>query len=197
MEDTIIEEVSDAELVQRCKSGSGPAWTLLVRRFQRIVYTVPRRAGLSEDAAADVFQFTFASLYERIGRIEQPQAIQAWLVTTAKRESLRLLQAAARFRPAPVARNDDGEPLDPLDHVPDAAPLPPEQIEALQLQDRVRRAVKGLDSRTRTMIDLMYLQDPPLANREIAERLGLAEGSIGPYRARCLEKLRVAMAQQD
>ncbi len=191
-------EPGDAELVRQCAAGSGPAWTALVRRFQRIVYTVPRRAGLSEDDAADVFQFTFASLYERIDRIEQPQAIQAWLVTTAKRETLRLLQARTRFappRPRPADHGDDG--TDPLQRIPDSAPLPPEQIEALQLQDRVRRAVKRLDGRSRTMIDLMYLQDPPLPNREIAERLGLAEGSIGPYRARCLDKLRAAMAQLD
>jgi RNA polymerase sigma factor (sigma-70 family) len=191
------EEADDATLVRRCAAGSGPAWAALVRRFQRIVYTVPRRAGLSEADAADVFQFTFASLYERIHRIDQPQAIQAWLVTTAKRETLRLLQASVRFRAAPAARDQDGDPLDPLDRVPDPGPLPPEQLEALQLQDRARRAVKRLDSRTRTMIELMYLQDPALANREIAQRLGLAEGSIGPYRARCLDKLRAAMAQLD
>ena len=45
-------ERSDAELVQKCRSGDETAWNELVDRYQRLIYTIPRRAGLSESQAA-------------------------------------------------------------------------------------------------------------------------------------------------
>ncbi|HKP13543.1 MAG TPA: sigma factor, partial [Blastocatellia bacterium] len=84
-------KLSDEALVLACRRGDETAWETLVERFQRLVYTISRRAGLDEDAAADVFQNVFASLVERLDRIEQPDRIQAWLVTTAKRETWRAI----------------------------------------------------------------------------------------------------------
>src|SRR5690242_11091622 len=81
--------LSDEALVLACRRGDEAAWETLVERFQRLIYTIARRAGLDEDAATDVFQNVFASLVERLDRIEQPDRIQAWLVTAAKRESWR------------------------------------------------------------------------------------------------------------
>ncbi len=66
-------------------------------------------------------------------------------------------------------------------------------MQALQEQDRVRRALQRLDARSRAFVELMFLHDPPLPYSEIAARLGIAEGSIGPTRARCLDKLRRAL----
>ena len=78
---------SDEELLRACRRGDEAAWEALVRRYQRLVYAVPRRAGLDEDAAADVFQDVFATLLENVGAIEQPSRLHAWLVTTARRKT--------------------------------------------------------------------------------------------------------------
>lgn len=76
-----------------------------MRRYQRLIYTVPRRAGLSEDDAADIFQICFQRLLEHIDRLEDGTRVRAWLVTTAKRESLRRIEAARRFaQPSPRRR---------------------------------------------------------------------------------------------
>lgn len=190
-----LETLSDADLVKRCRAGSEAAWAVLVRRFQRLVYTVPRRAGLSEAQAADVFQTVFSRLFEHLDRIEDPARVQAWLVTSAKRESLRLLEQARRVVDLAPVGGDGDEAGDPFDHLPGDAPLPESLLSELQQQERLRRAVARLDERSRRLVELLFLQDEPLPYGEVAARLGMPEGSIGPTRARCLAKLRALLQQ--
>jgi RNA polymerase sigma factor (sigma-70 family) len=186
----VLQDLPDDELVRRCRAGEAAAWSTLVRRYQRLIYTVPRRAGLSEDDAADVFQTCFQRLLEHIDRLDDATRVRAWLVTTARRESLRRLEAAQRFvQPATSAACDDAE-ADPLAAVPDPAPLQDAQLADLQDLNRLRAAVDRLDPRARQFIETLFLQDEPLPYSEVAVRLGIPEGSIGPTRARCLAKLR-------
>jgi RNA polymerase sigma factor (sigma-70 family) len=167
---------------------------MLVRRYQRLIYTVPRRAGLSEDQAADVFQVVFSRLFEHLDRLADPTRLQAWLVTTAKRESLRLVEQSRRIVDlTPAGGDPDDAGGDPLDRFAADTPLPEQLLGDLQQQDRLRRAVVQLDERSRRFVELLFLQDEPLPYSEIAARLGIAEGSIGPTRARCLDKLRTIL----
>jgi RNA polymerase sigma factor (sigma-70 family) len=123
---TPLAEQSDAELLAHCRRGGQAAWAVLVRRYQALIYTIPRRAGLPEEAAADVFQFAFVRLFEQLDRIEDPSRLRAWLVTTAKRETLRLLELARR-----TVALDDAAPADDnaaleswVERLPDPDPLP-------------------------------------------------------------------------
>lgn len=183
-------ERSDAELFLECKNGSKKAWEALVRRFQRLIYTIPRRAGLSEDQAADVFQIVFTRAFENMEFIAQPERIQAWLVTTAKRETLAILRQSKRT--VSISTNEDDEDANPFD-IEDEGPLPDETLEQLQLQRQLRAAVGQLDAKTQEFVKLVFLQDEPLPYSEVAQRLGISEGSIGPTRTRCIEKLRAIM----
>ncbi|MBL8327350.1 MAG: sigma-70 family RNA polymerase sigma factor [Rubrivivax sp.] len=165
-----------------------------MRRYQRLIYTVPRRAGLSEEAAADVFQACFARLVEYLDRIEDASRVRAWLVTTARRETLRCLQAQSRVGMLdPRPDEPEGEGGDPFDQLPSPDPLPEALLADLQQQHLMSLAVERLDPRGRQLVELMFLQAEPLPYAEIALRLGIAEGSIGPTRARVLDKLRVLM----
>lgn len=85
-------EPSNEALIQGCRRGDGAAWETLIARYQRLVYSIPRRAGLDEDRSADVFQRVFEKLVEHIDRIEQPARIGGWLAITARREMWRLSQ---------------------------------------------------------------------------------------------------------
>jgi RNA polymerase sigma factor (sigma-70 family) len=190
---SLPQELTDAELVERCRAGNQAAWNTLVRRFQRLIYTVPRRAGLSEDQAADVFQIVFSRLFEHLDRLGDPSRVQAWLVTTAKRESLRVLELSRRVVDLTPAGDEEDDGSDPLDRFASNSPLPEELLSELQQQDRLREAVSQLDDRSRQFIELLFLQEEPLPYSEIAARLGIAEGSIGPTRARCLDKLRTVL----
>lgn len=179
-------ELSDAELVLACRKGDAAAWEALVARYQRLIYTIPRRSGLSEELAADVFQNVFASLFERLDAIEQPERLGAWLVTTARRETWRVSRGERSLLPLVTTPGDEDE--EPID-LPDNAPLPEETLLRLEARSDVRAAVEALDERCRTLIMLLfYSSEPPYS--EIAAQLGTTEGSIGPTRARCFQKLR-------
>lgn len=193
----LLNDCSDAELVARCRGGEEAAWRVLVARYQRLAFTVPRRAGLSEADAAEVFQATFTALFEQLDRLDQADRLRAWLVTTARRQTLQQLDRLRRHATVPLgarAPSGDGPEGDEAPDVPDEdSPGPPERLEELQAQDRVRRALDTLDRRSRELLSYLYLSDPPLAYEEVAARMGMAVGSVGPTRNRCMEKLRLAL----
>lgn len=187
---TDFDAASDSDLIQRCKEGESLAWSALVRRYERLIYTVARRAGLSDADCADVFQHCFVQLHAQLPRLAQPDRLQAWLVTTAKREVLRLHGLARRHVPLPSDGDDDDTGIAQL---PDPAPLPPQQLESLQMQDRVWRGLKRLDARSRAFLECAFVRDPPMDYAELAQHFDIAPGSVGPTRARCLAKLRQAL----
>jgi RNA polymerase sigma factor (sigma-70 family) len=183
--------VDDSELVARCRRGDASGWTALVQRYQRLVYAVVTRAGFDEHGAADVFQTVFSRLVEHLPRLEHPDRLQAWIVTTAKREALRALKL--RQRTVSITRHDD-EPEDGPDienTLADTAPLAEQQLEDLQQLDLLRAGLDRLDERCRDLLLLVFRdEDEKLPYDEVARRLGMPVGSLGPTRARCLDKLR-------
>src|SRR5262249_3367333 len=82
-------EETDNDLLLPCRNGDETAWEALVRRYQRLIYSIPRRSGLDEDQSAEVFQEVFTTLFEKLDRIEEPDRLHAWLVTTARRKTWR------------------------------------------------------------------------------------------------------------
>src|SRR5919205_1185206 len=123
-------EGDDARLVERCRRGDEGAWEALVGRYQRLVYAVPRRAGLDEDAAAEVFQEVVATLLESIDAIEQPSRLHAWLVTTAKRKTWRAVARAKSARQFTSGEDAAGE--GEMYDVPDESLLPDEALAPLE-----------------------------------------------------------------
>jgi RNA polymerase sigma factor (sigma-70 family) len=182
----------DAALVRRCLAGDASAWAALVGRYQRLVYAIVRRMGLDEHTAADVFQTVFARLMEQLPRVKDPQRLQAWIVTTAKREGLLLLRTSRRT--VSMTRVDEsGTESDDWD-LPDETPIAEEALAALQQQHQVRLAMERLDARCRDLLTLVFRdEDDTLTYEEVSRRLGLPVGSIGPTRSRCLDKLRRLM----
>lgn len=182
----------DAELVRACQRGDATAWETLVRRYQRLIYAIPRRAGLDEDGAAEVFQRVCVVLLENLAKIEQPERISAWLATTARRESWRQMRRVQ----ATDSLDGEGEASSAVMQIPDTALLPDEVIERIERQHAVRRAMEALDERCRTLLTLLFYHSDPPPYSDIAARLGIPEGSIGPTRARCLHKLRRVLAER-
>ena len=179
----------DAALVASCRGGDAAAWTALVRRYQRIVYAIAMRTGADEHAAADVFQTVFSRLHEHLPRLAQPERLQAWIVTTAKREALRVRQVGRRTVSMTRVDDADGDAIE--DTIADDAPLAEEALDRLQQLNLLRTALDRLDLRCRDLLTLLFADaDERPAYDEVARRLALPVGSIGPTRARCLAKLR-------
>src|ERR1044071_4993326 len=91
---------TDRELLNACRVGDESAWEVLVDRYQRLIYAIPRRAGLNEDQASEVFQEVFATLLQKLDDITDPDRLHAWLVTTARRKTWRLMTKERLLHPA-------------------------------------------------------------------------------------------------
>ena len=172
---------TDKELLIACRKGDESSWEALVDRYQRLIYTIPRRAGLNQDQAGDVFQDVFVTLLEKIDDINDPDRLHAWLVTAARRKTWRLLTKERSLKG--VDLDQEGE--ESLAVVVDDNPLPDEVLLRLEEQHRVRMAVAELDERCQNLLTMLYYQAEPPSYAEIAESFGTTEGSIGPTRARC------------
>jgi RNA polymerase sigma factor (sigma-70 family) len=175
--------VVDQELVDTVKAagdGDEQAWDVLVERFSRLVWSVARSHRLSDADAADVSQTTWLRLAEHLHRLRDPAKVASWLATTARNESLRTLRRSARVVPVDVDLDGD---LGRSAPAADGRILLEERDAALwaafdQLPDPCRALLRTL------------MADPAPSYAEISEALGMPIGSIGPRRARCLDRLR-------
>src|SRR5438477_7765752 len=129
-------EPTDKQLLTACRRGEEAAWEALVRRYQRLIYAIPQRAGLDTDSAAEVFQEVFTTLLQKLDRIEQPERLHAWLVTTARRKTWRVI--SQRRTVLQRGADDESEVDDEITTLPDNAPLPDETLVKLEEQHQVR-----------------------------------------------------------
>jgi len=178
-------EKSDAELVKACRRGDESAWNELVDRYQRLIITVPRRAGLSEEQAADILQEVFLTLFEKLDEIQQPDKIRSWIVTTAKFKTWGAVRGEKGFYSPESDERMEAE----MASLPDRSPLADERLIELEEQHLIRAALGELEERCKTILSMIYLQDAAASYAEVAREIGVGETSISPLRARCLKKL--------
>lgn len=155
------------------------AWRELVHRFEALVNTVARRCGLDSGDAEDCAQHVWMSLYRNRSKIRDPRCLPKWLIMTARRRSFRIAQQNRR-RTANRPGQETG----------DSTLLPDEEIERLERQAELEMALLQLDDRCQTLLRALFLAPREKSYREIAGELGLPINSIGPIRARCLNRLR-------
>ena len=166
-------EVSDAQLVERCRAGEAAAWNELVERFSRYVYAIAVRAfRLPEHDAEDVFQDVFARTFERLGSLRDDSAIRPWLAQlTRNAASTGCARARASSRPRSRPAEELDAAMERLD-------------EALDVHDGLRE----LSGDCREILDRFFAQDE--SYRTIGEALDLPAGTIASRISRCLGKLR-------
>jgi RNA polymerase sigma factor (sigma-70 family) len=166
-------------LVRAAGAGDEAAWAAIVDRFSGLVWATARSHRLSPADAADVAQTTWLRLVEHLDRINDPERLGAWLATTARRESLRLIRLGGREMPTDEDRMFDS----PSGESVDTRLLTEERDTALH------RAFRTIGERCQALLRLLAAIEPP-SYEEIGAALGMPIGAIGPTRARCLEKLR-------
>jgi len=168
-------------LVTRATEGDQDAWNKLVERYAPLVYTVCTRYRLSIHDIEDVGQNVWLLLVEQLGKLREPAALPGWLATTTARECLRLVTAAHKSEQVGTALDDavlfvDDAEID-------------EEILMAERNAALRAAFAQLPTRCQQLLP-MLISDPPRSYAEIHGELGIPVGSIGPQRARCLERLR-------
>jgi RNA polymerase sigma factor (sigma-70 family) len=157
------------------------AWSTIVDRFSSLVWATTRAHRLSRDDASDVAQTTWLRLVEHLDRIREPERLGAWLATTARHESLRVIRRGAREQPSDEADLFEA----PIDETLDRLLIDPERDGLLW------RAFAQLSERCKSLLRLLMADDEP-SYEEVGAALGMPIGAIGPTRGRCLEKLRGA-----
>ena len=171
----------DTELIDACLEGTNQAWEALLVRYQRLIYSIPLRYGLPEHDANDIFQNVSLSLLKNLARLRDRKRLGAWLVITTRRECWRVFHHNQQVTLHP-------ETLDLNEQLPDNE-YSEDDFLALERQTVVRAAVDSLDGSCQQLLKQLFYAEPRPSYTEIARVLALPEGSIGPTRARCLEKL--------
>ena len=169
-------------LVTRAAAGDQGAWDKIVERYSPLVWSICLRYQLDRHDIDDIGQNVWLLLVERIGQLREPAALPGWLATTTQRECLRVLRAGRRHDHAGLPAEDQ-MPSDA-----DAAMIEQEILIA-ERDAALRAAFAELGPSCRELLS-MLICDPPCAYTEISATLGVAVGSIGPMRARCLDRLR-------
>ena len=170
---------TDAEIWADVVEEKASAWKELVQRYEALVYTVATRANLSYGDVADCFQNTWVLLYQNRKKIQDPARLSAWLVTTAKREALRLRRKSQRF-----------SPLDETPDLVDSGRLPDSELEEIQQQHLLERALAEIDSRCRKLLHALFFEPEKVTYDEIARSIGVSPNTLGPARRRCLDRLK-------
>jgi RNA polymerase sigma factor (sigma-70 family) len=174
--------LDDRTLIDRCRGGDERAWTILVERYERLVYAIPRRCGLPADLADDVFQEVFATLLRRMDALRNPQGIGRWLITTTHRECWKRYPARAAI-PAGA---------DP----PAGAPPPEAGLLDIERRQELHGALQRLGGRCEALLRAIFAGPEGRGYDAVARELDMPVGSIGPTRARCLAKLLAIMEEQ-
>lgn len=182
-----FDPAEDARLVARCLAGERGAWDELVRRHERLVLGVARSYSLPAEDLGDVFQEVFAALFRGLPRLRDARALVRWLASTTDRIALA---TALRRRRERVMSVEPGE----IERLPAREPWVGTELEVLEEQALVRLALEGVPERCRDLLRALYYEDPPPSYAELSRRLGVPIGSLGPTRARCLERLRLGLS---
>ncbi|MGP2442480.1 RNA polymerase sigma factor [Streptomyces sp. JW3] len=177
-------------LVQSAADGDAAAWKALVEGLGPLVWSVARAHRLSDADAHEVYQTAWFRFAQHLGRLREPEKAGSWLASTARNESLKVLKAARRWTPT-----DDPQLLDRVSDEPTPEESVLDSEEAAAQSERVRwlwQEFEELGERCRQVLRVLMASPPP-SYQEVSAALGIAVGSIGPMRQRCLRRLRARL----
>jgi len=173
---------SDRDLVKGCLRGRQEDWDSLVDKYKNLIFSIPIRYGLSREEAADIFQSVCLELIQELPKLREPKALPKWLMQVAAHKCYHWKRQSARM----VSQDDEQTAL-PEPSEPARAELDLHEVEQEQA---LREAVATLPSRCKDLIHMLFYEDPSRPYQEVARTLGLATGSIGLLRQKCLDRLR-------
>lgn len=179
-----VQNPTPESLVARCLAHDDDAWTEFVRRYANLIYATILRVQLPEEDVEEAFQASIVAIHQQLAKLREPERLVSWIVGIAHRQAINRIRA--RGRDLTVVE------LDPEAHVAENE-LPDEERHRLLQVQQVREALENLPDRCRHLLHSLFFEDPAPDYETISRRAGIPIGSIGPTRARCLDKLRAGL----
>jgi len=164
----------DRDLIRRCIEGDQEAWKELVRRYERLIYSIALRICRDSETAADVLQQVCLELYQRLDEVRNTATLPSWIATVTRRKSCDYWRSC--------------QPAEPL--LDDGSADSEDIFANIERQHTLERAMASLPERNRRLMQMLYMSDRDYSYQEIAQQLGMPVASIGPTRIRSLKKLR-------
>lgn len=176
----------DEQLVQACLNGDENAWNRLIDKYKRLIYSVPVKYGLGPDDAADIFQNVCVDLFTNLPKLRKIESIRSWLITVATHKCFHHKKQQRQEVELDAMEQEVAEEI---------APAAPQVMQEVQEEQAVRDAIQRLSPRCAELVKMLFFEQPPLPYSEVAQRLGLATGSIGFIRGRCLSRLQKILTE--
>ena len=173
---------TDAQLVRECLSGKEEAWSVLIEKYKALIYSIPVKYRLPPHEAADVFQATCMELLKCLPELREPRALPKWLMQVAHHQCYHLKRHQRRL----LSSDDEDQDLP----VPETPAIAESLIQQTQEEQILREAVALLSPQCQRLVQLLFFETPARPYNEVAADLGLAVGSIGFTRQKCMERLR-------
>ena len=170
----------DEQLIKQCLKGNHAAWSALIDKYKNLVYSIPIKMGMYQDAG-DIFQAVCVDLLTELPKLREHRALPKWLMQTCYHKCLHYQRNANRQ-----------VELDPFEaeNQESAETLPEQMLVELEKEQSVRDAIAAISARCQQLIQMLFFELPPRPYDEIAKKLGLATGSIGFIRGRCLTRMK-------
>jgi RNA polymerase sigma factor (sigma-70 family) len=172
--------LSDARLVKACLEGSDKAWAALIDKYKNLIFSIPIKYGFPRDEASDIFQAVCLELLSDLSKLRKPEALPKWIMQVTSHKCLR--RRRERQRMVSESESEHTEP-----GVPDRTEAILSEAEEEQ---SLRLVISELPPRCRQLIHMLFFEEPSRPYRDVAATLGIATGSIGFIRQRCLGRLR-------
>ena len=176
---------SDERLIGRCLKGDQEAWSALIDKYKNLIYSIPVKLGMHQDAG-DIFQAVCVDLLTELPRLREHRALPKWLMQTCYHKCLAYQRAANRL----VELSAEGTESDSALPASSADDLPEQMLVQIEQEQILRDAISELPAKCERMVRLLFFEIPPRPYESVAEELGMATGSIGAIRGRCLAYLR-------
>ncbi len=185
---------NDTRLVRACLRGQEEAWAALIDKYKNLIYSIPLKYHAPQQDAADIFQSVCFDLFSELHTLRKTESLRSWLISIAIHKSYQWKKKEQRW--------SEQEPEDAEKEAAEKAgllPVPAEHtvLEEGEREQIVRDALARSPQRCQELIRLLFFEHPPLPYDQVAKRLGLATGSIGFIRGRCLKRLQKILEEMN
>lgn len=173
----------DTRLVKECLDGSEEAWRALIDKYKKLIFSIPVKYGFSPDDATDIFQGVCLELLSDLPKLRKAKALPKWIMQVTSHKCFHRKRQMLR-----TETSDDDKTFY------QATPARAEGIlREAEEEHALQEAISGLPPRCRDLIRMLFFEDPARPYQQVAESLGIATGSIGFIRQRCLDRLRLLL----